>query len=130
VSVEPVFYRLLPVHVTRRFIIASSSVALCTILGTMFSGIIWYEEPFLKKSIFLVLYRNLDIKLDSQVTSLCAVQYTVFRRNPSVILAAQNGLTWWLCAGFMGFTFQSLAVVKYTFLYDAVDLAGSVGIAL
>jgi hypothetical protein len=48
VSVEPVFYLLLPVHVTRRFIIASSSVALSTVLGTMFNGIIWYEEPFLK----------------------------------------------------------------------------------
>lgn len=47
-SVEPVFYLLLPVHVTRRFIIASSSVALSTVLGTMFNGIIWYEEPFLK----------------------------------------------------------------------------------
>jgi hypothetical protein len=59
VSVEPVFYRLLPVHVTRRFIIVSSSVALRTVLGTMFSGIIWHEEPFLKKtSIFLVLSRN------------------------------------------------------------------------
>jgi hypothetical protein len=49
VSVEPVFYRLLPVHVTRRFIIASSSMA----LGTMFSGIIWHEEPFLKNVNFL-----------------------------------------------------------------------------
>jgi len=38
----------MPVHVTRRFIIASSTVALRTVLGTMFIGIIWYEEPFLK----------------------------------------------------------------------------------
>ena len=52
-SFEPVFYRLLPVHVTRRFIFASSSVALCTVLGTMFSGIIWYEEPFFKNVHFL-----------------------------------------------------------------------------
>jgi hypothetical protein len=86
VSVEPVFYRLLPVHVTRRFIIASSSVALCTVLGTMFSGIIWHEEPFLKKkkkktSIFLVLPRNLDIKLDRQVTSLCSTRYSLSSKS-------------------------------------------------
>jgi len=115
VSVEPVLYRLLPVHVTRRFIIASSSVALCTVLGTMFSGIIWHEEPFVKKSIFLVLSRNLDIKLDPQVTSLCAVQDKVFRRNPSVILEAQSGLTWRLCADVMGCvqkTFESSTVAK------------------
>jgi len=47
-----------------------------------------------KTSIFLVLSRNLDIKLDPRVTSLCAVQDKVFRRNPSVILEAQSGLTW------------------------------------
>lgn len=114
-SVEPVFYRLLPVHVTRRFIIASSSVALCTVLETMSSGIFWYEEPFLKKSIFLALSHNLDIKLDSRMTALCAVQGTVLRRNPSIILEAQSGLTWRLCAGFVRFvkrTFESLAVAK------------------
>ena len=73
------------------------------------------RSRFLKTSIFLVLSRNLDIKLDSQVTTLCAVQDTVFRRNPSVILEAQNGLTWRLCAGFMRFvqrTFESSAVAK------------------
>lgn len=67
------------------------------------------------------------------MTTLCAVQDTVFSRNPSVILEAQSGLTWRLCASFMRFvkrTFESLAVVQQVFLYDAVDRAGSVGNAL
>jgi hypothetical protein len=80
VSVEPVFYRLMPVHVTRRFVIASSTVALRTVLGTMFSVIIWYEEPFWKKSIFVVLSRNLDIRFSGD-NSLCSTRYSVSSKS-------------------------------------------------
>ena len=58
------------------------------------SHLVWgavFEKK--KQSVFSVLYRNLDIKFESQLTTLCAVQYTVFHRNRSVILEAKSGLT-------------------------------------